>query len=244
MGQIKSKTTSYVLVLSIIINLGLIGYLNKMCFNTNNAKIENQVKVNKESETIVYFLARDEVFTQLPSDSNEVIMLGNSLTQNFEWHEIFPDVNIKNRGINGDITLGLLQRLPEVLESKPLKIFIEIGINDIQQGIPIDQIYQNYTAVIQKIKKYSPTTKIYVQNLLPAHVHLYNNKNKLIVLITDLNTKLEEYCLANSITYIDLFSTFKDGDKLNSNYDSGDHLHLNGTGYLKWCELIEKYIYE
>ena len=38
-------------------------------------------------------------------------------------------MNIKNRGINGDITKGVLQRLDEVIESKPNIIFIDLYSN-------------------------------------------------------------------------------------------------------------------
>lgn len=30
-------------------------------------------------------------------------MLGSSLTRSFGWYEVFKNVNIKNRGVNGDI---------------------------------------------------------------------------------------------------------------------------------------------
>lgn len=202
------------------------------------------MSVNKPSETITYFLKRDEVFSQLPNDSSEIIMLGNSLTHNFEWNEIFNDVNIKNRGINGDITMGVLQRLDEVLESNPLKIFIEIGINDIQQGIAQEEILKNYNAIIEKIQLNSPETKIYIQSILPSSIRLYGNGKTTPEYIKELNTELKSYCKTQNITYIDLFSAFENKGKLNVKYDIGDELHLNGAGYLLWCQIIEKHIYE
>ena len=67
-------------------------------------------------------------------------MLGNSHTQNFEWHEIFKNINIKNRGINGDITYGILQRLDEIIESKPKKFLSRSVEIDLLQGYHIDTI--------------------------------------------------------------------------------------------------------
>src|SRR5688572_792456 len=83
---------------------------------------------NKPS--VPYFLNRQQVFRLLPNDSDEIIFAGNSHAHNFEVAELFKLPNIKNRGINGDNSLGLLERLDEITESKPKKIFIEIGIND------------------------------------------------------------------------------------------------------------------
>ena len=181
--------------------------------------------------------ARNEVFAKLPNDSAEVIMLGNSLTQNFEWSEMFRSVNIKNRGINTDITKGVIQRLDEVIESKPKKIFIEIGINDIRRNYLMDSIFSNYVKIIETIKYESPTTKIYIQSLFPSNKST-NNK------ILELNKRLYDYCIENNITFIDLYSSFVSGEILNPIYDCGDNLHLSGAGYLEWCRLIHDYVYE
>ena len=67
----------------------------------------------------------------MPDTPNEIIMLGNSITDGCEWSELFQNSNIKNRGISGDITEGVLYRLDEVTRSKPAKVFLLIGINDL-----------------------------------------------------------------------------------------------------------------
>jgi lysophospholipase L1-like esterase len=36
----------------------------------------------------------------------------------------------RNQGISGDITFGVLQRLDEVTEGHPAKVFILIGLSD------------------------------------------------------------------------------------------------------------------
>ena len=52
------------------------------------------------------------------------------------------------------------------------------------------------------------------------------------------------YCDENNIIFIDLYSSFVSGQILNPNFDSGDNIHLNGSGYLEWCRLIRDYINE
>ena len=39
--------------------------------------------------------------------------------------------NVRNRGISGDVTDGVLLRLGELIKYKPTSIFIMIGINDL-----------------------------------------------------------------------------------------------------------------
>jgi len=104
-----------------------LGYeLKKNLLTHSQSKLEQEPEI-KQPDSVPYFIGRNEVFVKLPNDSNEVIMLGNSLTHNFEWHEMFRSVNIKNRGINADVTRGILQRLDEVIESKPIKYLLRLG---------------------------------------------------------------------------------------------------------------------
>ena len=237
MKKLSKKTISLLFITSIALNVLFLGYeLKKNLLTHSQSKLEQEPEI-KQPDSIPYFIGRNEVFVKLPNDSNEVIMLGNSLTHNFEWHEMFRSVNIKNRGINADVTRGILQRLDEVIESKPNKIFIEIGINDILNNYSIDSIYRNYVKIIVTIKRKSPETKIYIQSLLPSTKSL-NSK------IIDLNKRLEDYCVKNNIVFIDLYSSFVSGQILNPNYDCGDKLHLSGAGYLEWCRLIKDYINE
>jgi lysophospholipase L1-like esterase len=245
MNKPNIKTTRLLLIFSVLVNLLLIGFLGFKYINSNNTPIPNYTMSDQANEgEIKFFLGRDEVFTALPNDSNEIIMLGNSLTHNFEWHEIFPDFNIKNRGINGDITLGVLQRLPEITASNPTKIFIEIGINDIQQGYDVNSIIKNYENILLAIKTQSPSTKVYVQNILPTNLNLYGSDKNIKEVIYEVNAKLETLCATYKITFIDLYSEFNDEGNLKPQYDCGDHLHLSGAGYLKWCELISNFIAE
>ena len=187
-----------------------------------------------------YYYHKKEHFELLPDTPNEIIFLGNSITDNAEWAELFSDPNIKNRGIGGDDTDGILGRLSEVTSSKPDKIFIMIGTNDLAYGKKVDDIIGNYTKIIAQIKDDSPTTKLYVQSVLPVEDALhYTRPNAEII---NINDQLIEICKAEGVTYIDLHSVFSDENgKLNKEY-SIDGLHLNGEGYEVWKKQIVEYL--
>ncbi|MBI9036727.1 MAG: sialate O-acetylesterase [Bacteroidales bacterium] len=237
MKKLNKKTIRLLFIISIGINVLFLGNVMKKILLKHSQNKFKQSQELKQPDSVTYFIGRNEVFDKLPNDSDEVIMIGTSLTNNFEWHEIFRSVNIKNRGINADITKGILQRLDEVIESKPKKIFIEIGINDIRKNYSMDSIFNNYVKIIVTIKLKSPKTKIYIQSLLPSNKSL-NNK------IIDFNKQLKDYCVKNNIVFIDLYSRFVSGQILNPIYDCGDNLHLSGSGYMEWCRLIKDYINE
>ena len=102
--------------------------------------------------------------------SNKVIiMLGDSLTENTPFNELTQfRFHIKNRGISSDNTCGVLNRINRSGINNAAKIFILLGINDIGNGIELTESMKNYEAIINSIKKISPSTKIYIQSVFPV----------------------------------------------------------------------------
>lgn len=196
------------------------------------------------SDHSTYWHQRVTLFASLPNDNDEIIFLGNSITDGGEWSELFHDLRIKNRGISGDVTLGILDRLSEVTESRPLQIFLMIGVNDLAAGISQDTILARYERIITKIKSSSPETELFVQSVLPVNPEFKkfsNHVNKTDEII-QLNNQLKKLCKNYNLTYIDLYPSFTNKDhKLNPKY-TNDGLHLKGKGYLLWNALVEDYI--
>lgn len=194
-----------------------------------------------------YYNQRLTLFEKLPDTPNEIIMLGNSITDGCEWNELFQNPDIKNRGISGDITEGVLYRLEEVTRSKPTKIFLMIGINDLAQDMYADKVFQNICNIVSNITKASPSTKVYIQSILPVNPSFSKFSNHVCKTneVMDINQKLNRWCAENSIKFIDLFHSFTE-DKTNYlNPDfTNDGLHLTAIGYLKWAEIISSNIEE
>lgn len=187
-----------------------------------------------------YYQQKVTLFRLLPDTKHEIIFLGNSITDIGEWGEIWQNKNVKNRGISGDNTFGVLARLDEVMSSKPEKIFIMIGINDISKDTPDSVIINNYKKIIWQIRASSPATQLYVQSILPtnnefADFQKHQNKDKHIRFI---NAYLDKFCKDEKITFVDLYSSFLDSTgKLDKQY-TNDGLHINGPGYMKWKKLL------
>ena len=164
----------------------------------------------------------------------------DSITDIGEWAEIWNNKNVKNRGISGDNTFGVLARMDEVLSSKPAKIFIMIGINDIAKATPDSLILANYKKIMLLIKSQSPFTKIFVQSILPTNnnfTEFKNHQNKTEHIVS-INNALQNYCIKNNLVYVDLYNHFVDAEKKLDKKYTNDGLHINGTGYLKWKEIL------
>jgi lysophospholipase L1-like esterase len=193
-----------------------------------------------------FYEQRQSMFELLPDTEGEIIMLGNSITNGGAWEELFQNPRVKNRGISGDNTFGVLARMDEVLSSKPAKIFILIGINDIAKNNPPEVILANYRKIIQRIIKDSPGTSIYLQSLFPTNdtFNLFGGHQNKDEQIRAVNAGIAQLAIEYGLTFIDLYPQFQnDEGKLDTLY-TNDGLHLLGAGYVKWAEILKPFVEE
>jgi lysophospholipase L1-like esterase len=194
------------------------------------------------SYTFAHYKVRRAFYEGLPNGKNEIVFLGNSITENGDWNELFKNKNIVNRGIGGDVCFGLLNRLDEVIASQPKSIFLMIGINDIGRNVPVDVIAAKVLEIIQRIHVKSPKTKLYLQSVLPINeaVIWYDymkNKSKQIAL---LNKRLKGIAAAENIHYLDLYSRFADENGQLFPAYTADGIHLSAEGYLHWRKVFKE----
>jgi len=108
-----------------------------------------------------FYVQRASLFSKLAITPKDIVFIGNSITNGAEWNELFPRKRVKNRGISGDTSEEVYDRLDSIVKGKPAKIFILIGINDISRGIEVETIVQNMKRIVEKIQNELPKTKIY-----------------------------------------------------------------------------------
>ena len=174
-------------------------------------------------------------FRELPVSSDAIVFLGDSLTDEGRWSELFPELKIFNRGVSADRTEQVLARLDQITKGHPNMIFIMIGTNDLKSGVSQETIISNYRKMLQSIQRHSPKTKVFVQSLLPRQASFQKR-------IESINRELLMLSKEYGFAYVDLYPAFLDINGAIKNEYSNDALHLLGTGYLKWKELIEPYI--
>jgi len=174
-----------------------------------------------------------------PQSNNDFIFLGNSITAGTDWAKLLNLPQAKNRGISGDITFGVLERLQDVIDGKPKKVFILIGINDISRNIPDSIILDNYKKIISRIRKGSKKTQIYFNTLLPVNSSFEKFKNHYgkdehILHINDELRKMK----AKKVTIIDLYPQFLDKENHLRAELTKDGLHLIPEGYKVWADFL------
>ena len=191
-----------------------------------------------------YYQIKVSIFEAMNKDNNSIVFLGDSLTDYVTFDEILRNPNIKNRGIAGDTTLGVLNRLDEVISVKPAKLFILIGTNDILFRRSADEIIQSIRQIISRVQKESTDTKIYLQSLFPVN-NIQFRTNRPLETIKALNEKIRTTAYEMHCTFIDTYPLLlsESGDALDVQYTI-DGLHLNGKGILKWVEYLKPYVNE
>lgn len=217
----------YSVLINIIISLLIGTYLCGRMFHGNGNN--NKMKWLN--------LSRSSLFKMLPRSHNEIIFLGASIIQNCEWAELFSNANIKNRGISGDTTADVIERLGEVIKNRPEKLFIMIGLNDIFQNIAMTDIQRNYRQIVRYIKEHSADTRVHIFTLLPVGKEsgrLATNSK-----ISELNRHLKEICEKEACILIDLHGFFKNDKGLLREELTHDGVHLNGAGYDLWRSVMK-----
>lgn len=201
----------------------------------------------QERKYSTFYEQRATLFEELPVTSKDIIFLGNSITNGCEWAEILQNPLIKNRGISGDICMGVYDRLAPILKGNPAKIFLLIGINDVSRGTSADTIVSQIGMIITKIKKESPKTKLYLQSVLPVNgcYNMFGGHTSRWQVVKQINDQLKPLAEKEQVKYVDLYSHFVEGDtgKLNPQY-TNDGVHLLGKGYLLWRDIVKPYVNE
>ena len=193
-----------------------------------------------------YYHQRQSLFEVLPVTEGAIVFVGNSITDGCEWSEFFPEFVVLNRGISGDISEGVLYRLPSIIELKPTKVFLKIGTNDLARNIPAQTLFDNICLIIDQIREQSPETEIFIQSILPVNdaFGMFSGHTSRTPEIKWVNSQLQEWAENRTkVTYIDLFNHFRneDNDLMNLKY-TNDGLHLTGEGYRLWVEILNPYI--
>ena len=86
------------------------------------------------------------------TNTSRIVMLGDSIIERGLWHELTNRDDIANRGISGDTTAGILNRIGS-LNNGIEKAFIMIGTNDLGSKKSVEYIFLNYKEIIEYLEK-------------------------------------------------------------------------------------------
>jgi len=172
------------------------------------------------------------------SPTSDVVMIGDSLTAGAPWNEIFPKVQIANRGIAGDTTDDILLRMDTILSVSPKRALIMVGINDfILRGASPGSVFQNYREIVERLQQAGVT--VIIQSTLECSKEVCGDQ---VYQVRDLNKQLEDFAKGNNVVFLDINAVLSSpSEGLLSKY-SYDGFHLFASGYVKWSQTIRPYL--
>lgn len=246
-----SRGFKIVLLLSLICNVLFLMYGIKKIYVRNRLRpflSGGTIKLITPEEYREYRNEKNSFFAKFPTNKNDIVFVGSSITEAFNVSEIIG--HLKNRGIGGDESATLLQRLYPLVKTNPKKIFIEIGVNEVSndagtKGISNDSLVNNIERIFDTIKVTTRGTEIYFESILPVAENnsvlpSFAHKNHNIVLV---NERIKALCLQKNVQFIDLYSLFVLNGEMNKAY-ALDGVHPSPEGYKIWQTAIQKNIDE
>ena len=180
---------------------------------------------------------------KLPNTRDEIVFLGDSITAAAPWAEYFSI--IRNRGIGGDTTDGVLQRLEEVTESRPRAVFVQLGTNDLSKEISVSEIATNMEAIIEQIMAESPDTRVFIAGVMPLNLDmrdsvLHERKQDQIPKLNEAYRAIAD--AHERVVYIDLYGHVVDRDGQFKQSYTHDGLHPNDKGYAAMIKAYEPFV--
>lgn len=157
----------------------------------------------------------------------EVVMLGDSHSENGPWSELFPDHAVLNRGIGWDTSQDVLDRLDEVIARKPRTVFLLIGVVDLRYGIDPQQVAGNIEAIAARLRQAGIRTV--VQSVLPLAPQLREPTNNRVRVLNER--------LRRDPDFLDLHPVLAKDGALNPDL-THDGVHLLPPAYLSWARRI------
>lgn len=187
-----------------------------------------------------------------PITPNDIVMLGDSLTEGGDWATYFKEwlpegISVVNRGIVGDDAPGIYDRLHQILPYNPKKIFLLVGVNDISHQITSDSVLVDIERVVKTITEQCPNTTLYIQSLLPYNfekcIYKTMNQQDKTMTIIRVNKGLKKMARKYNLKYIYLFDLLKGHNSIHMDPQfTNDGLHINQQAYKIWANALKKYV--
>ena len=219
----KTKRRALI-ILVIIFLIAAIAVISACLYSHIREKKEEaeNLRLIKEyySSKLALYEAENEEYGEYEID---VAFLGDSLTDAYDLNCYYPSYKVANRGIGGETTHGLEERLKVSLyDLKPRAAVILIGGNN------LDTMFENYEDMLISIKENLPETKIILCSLTAMGGKLAN-KNQIAAYNNVIIKKLAE---KYGFGFVDLYSPLFDerSGEIFESYTS-DGAHLTDEGY-------------
>ena len=226
------KVIFSILLLVGIIFLGAIAIKETNIFDKKDSNpVEEKEEIKKEEKVKI---------------EDNYLFVGDYYTDDMDFEDfLYPYVKVSNKDYT---TSDLLENIEDdVYAYNPSDVFIELGINDLNNEVEENEIIQNLEDIITGIKSNRKYARIYIESLYPINIKEESESTLKEDIDNDtikkFNKKLETLSKSLDVNYIDMYSELSEDDLLKENY-TDDGIHLNEDGYKRVFKVINRIVDE
>ena len=191
-------------------------------------------------------LEQKKKYTAKNKDKIKILMLGDSITQQWEdkhateaYQKYIVPYNVLNLGCNGDRTENTLWIVEKsgILEMiKPNLVVLLIGTNNRNHHL---STVAGIKRIVEQVRQRYPETPILLYAIFPRGG---NNKNRLRIENEKVNAEIEKLCNGKDIIWVDIRKKFVSPEGLLNRELLPDTLHpKTSKGYAVWGESLKPY---
>lgn len=160
----------------------------------------------------------------------DVAFLGDSLTDGYDLTRYYPQYVTANRGIGGDTTFGLYDRLQvSAYDLQPKVVVMLIGANN------FDTMFENYEDIVKGLRENLPETKVVLLSLTSMSGEWGKNNQKAAY----NNAKIKLVAQKYGCAFVDLYTPLMDlatGEIFPAYTTDGGH--LTAEGYQVFTDIL------
>jgi lysophospholipase L1-like esterase len=178
------------------------------------------------------------------ADKIDYVFIGDSITHGWEktgravWNEYYAPRGALNLGFSGDVTGNLIWRIDngELDGLFPKVVTLLVGINNIASRNNAPDTVEGVCAVVERIQKKLPKTKILLLGIFPAGE---KPDHRWRVPVKEANKGLASLADGNRVVYLDIGDKFLSQEGIILKSIMPDAVHPTAAGYKIWAEAIE-----
>jgi lysophospholipase L1-like esterase len=238
----RRRALNTVFIFSLSLNLAIVGWFGARVYRKGGIRYlaERLDFQDVKTPPAPIQVGLRERYRKLPHTEAEIDFVGDSLIGDGPWADLFSPV--KNRGIGGETTSGLLERLDAIIDGHPHKVFLLTGANDLAAEVPVAQVVRNVRKILDRFRAESPKTEVYVISILPVNQTFPKGPVHDNATVHDTNRKLKDLVAEfEHVTFVDASSALSDAEGNLRKDLSVDGLHLNIEGYLVLGAVLKPY---
>lgn len=181
---------------------------------------------------------RFELASGYASRQYDIVMFGNSIMAHGNWRAVTGRCEILNLGVGGLTVADLQGQKSRVFGSRPKYCFIEVGINDICNGVGYNEYIYGLGKLLTSIR--DKGIKVVSFHILYT-TEAFPDSKVVAEKVRLFNKGIDSIAGALQTDVINMNSILAPEGFLLPEYAQPDGLHISEAGYILWGEELNRY---